>query len=632
MEHRLCIVGGGPRATYVLQHMLAAWQARPLQGQLRVCLVEPAEFGAGATYRTSQPDFLRLNTIAAQVTAYPDDTVVTPLVGPRGPTLHQYYRTPCNGMAADAYPSREQTGRYLAEVFKKMVTEVPSSVTVECRRTSAVDMRRTHDGQWNIQLGDGQEVRCDAAVLAVGGTASAQMDAAILANELGIPQTAADQHLLPHPYPIEQILPRLRPGETVGILGLGLTALDIIRACTVGRGGTFQRYRGELRYLPCGDEPRLVAWSRTGLPLLARAVNQKSIDQKVEAQFLTEETIDKLRRERQRRFGSPKLDFVLDLLPLLVCEMAEAFERAKARRRRNVAGLGRKPSRFHWQRLVWPISSKALRSADSFESFFLKYLRSDIAEALQGNLSSPVKSACDVIRDLRDKLRYAVEFGSLTPDSQRWFDTEFTPIHNRLAVGPPVEATEEFLALVQAGIVDPFCGPNPRLQWDARSGSLSLCPTGFEGPARELSVVVNARIGATDVARTASPLVRSLIAEGHMVPYVNTLNGTAYRPGGIAVTDIYRVINRHDRAHASLFATGAITDGCTWYSQVLARPFVNSRSMRDAATVAQALWEYFAGRSSVRTNGAAVNGHPSADKNLNQQVELPKAEPIPALT
>src|SRR5260370_2126756 len=106
MEHRLCIVGGGPRATYVLLHMLAAWEARPLQARLRIHMIEPVEFGAGAIYCTSQPDYLRLNTIVSQVTAYPDDTVVSPLPLLKGPTLYEWSRTPHNGVAVYSFSSR----------------------------------------------------------------------------------------------------------------------------------------------------------------------------------------------------------------------------------------------------------------------------------------------------------------------------------------------------------------------------------------------------------------------------------------------------------------------------------------------------------------------------------------------
>jgi uncharacterized NAD(P)/FAD-binding protein YdhS len=642
MEHRLCIVGGGPRGTYVLLNMLTAWRTRPLSGRLRIDIVEPVEFGAGAIYHTRQPDFLRLNTIISQVTAYPDDTVLSPLPKLQGPTLYEWYRTGDNGLADDSYPSRRDTGRYLASVFRELVDDAPSSVTIECHRTTAVDMHKTDRNEWHIHLDDGKKLTCHAAVLAVGCAACTQTESAILANTFGIPRSLAEERFVARPYPIEATLARVKSRETIGILGLGLTALDIIRACTVGRGGKFVREGSKLRYLAGGDEPHIVAWSRSGLPLMARAANQKPIDQKVQARFLTEETIDGLRQERLLAAGTTKLDFLEDLLPLLLREMEDAYEAALASEAAvpEHNGCHEHPpathvngcNSFNWQQLVSPLPSDALQSEDAFKAFFLDYVRHDIAEAHRGNMSSPVKSACDVIRDLRDKLRYAVEFGGLTPDSHRFFDLEFSALHNRLAVGPPVEAIEELLALIEAGIVDPFCGPAPRLKWDSDKGQLNLHPSAFSGPCRELSVIVNARLLPTDVTTTSTPLVRNMLAGGHIVPYQNALNGTMYRPGGISVTDSYQVIDKDAQAQENLFAIGALTEGCTWYSQVLARPYVNSRSMRDAASVALSLWEYFAGRAKVRTDSPNLNGHRTHLMKETQEVELDSVESTPALT
>jgi hypothetical protein len=414
--------------------------------------------------------------------------------------------------------------------------------------------------------------------------------------------------MIARPFPIDGTLSRLEPGKSVGVIGLGLTALDIIRGCTFGRGGKFLREKGRLRYVRSGNEPHIVAWSRCGLPLMARGVNQKPIDEKVQGRFLTDETLDKLRSEKLRASGTAKLDFGLDVLPLLVQEMAHACETTAALTHAEAVQApscsAENSPAFQWAQLASPVPSSALRTEYKFKSFFLDYLRGDIAEALRGNMTSPVKSACDIIRDLRDTIRYAVEFGGLTPDSHRIFVTGFTPLHNRLAVGPPVEALEELLALVEAGVVDPYCGPQPRLHSDSQSGRLSLRPSAFCGPSRELSVVVNARIPPTDVTTTSYPLIRNLLDEGHMVPYENALNGTVFRPGGIAVTKSYKVIDKNARSHDNLFAVGAITEGCTWYSQVLARPYVNSRSMRDAASIAQSIWEYFAGKDKVRVQSA----------------------------
>src|SRR5260370_35555521 len=122
MEHRLCIVGGGPRATYVLLHMLAAWEARPLQARIHIHMIEPVEFGAGAIYCTSQPDYLRLNTIVSQVTAYPDDTVVSPLPLLKGPTLYEWSRTPHNGVAGVFFSSPPHNRRVLCARLLRSLT------------------------------------------------------------------------------------------------------------------------------------------------------------------------------------------------------------------------------------------------------------------------------------------------------------------------------------------------------------------------------------------------------------------------------------------------------------------------------------------------------------------------------
>ena len=417
MEHRLCIVGGGPRATYVLLNVIAAWGARPLRARLRIHVIEPIQFGAGVIYCTSQPGYLRLNTIASQVTAYPDDTVASSLPLLKGPTLYEWYRTPDKGLTADSYLSRPETGRYFAAVFRELLQRIPpASITIECHCTVVTRMEQRHGDEWTVHLSNGHELPCDAVVLAKGCVASATHPAS-LAEEFGLPQSVAEERMIGRPFPIEGTLRRLEPGKTIGIIGLGLTALDIIRGCTFGRGGKFLREQGRVRYLPSGDEPHIVAWSRCGLPLMARGVNQKPFDEKVQGRFLTDDVLDRLRSEKIRTSGTDNLDFGHDVLPLLVQEMTHAYETA-AVLQNGQAGHG--PDRsaenlpaFPWAQLTCPVLSSALRSENEFKSFFLDYLRWDIAEAHRGNMTSPIKAACDMIRDLRDRIRYAVEFGGL---------------------------------------------------------------------------------------------------------------------------------------------------------------------------------------------------------------------------
>ncbi|WP_278255872.1 hypothetical protein [Nocardioides convexus] len=52
--------------------------------------------------------------------------------------------------------------------------------------------------------------------------------------------------------------------------GLGLTFYDSLALLTEGRGGRYVDDGTALRYLPSGNEPLIVAGSRSGVPLRAR--------------------------------------------------------------------------------------------------------------------------------------------------------------------------------------------------------------------------------------------------------------------------------------------------------------------------------------------------------------------------
>src|SRR5437764_1446423 len=102
-----------------------------------------------------------------------------------------------------------------------------------------------------------------------------------------------------------------------------------------------------------------------------------------------------MRSEKLRTSGTAKLDFGHDVLPLLVQEMAHAYETAAALQNGQAAqapGLSAENlPPFQWASLTCPVPGSALQTEDAFKSFFLDYLRRDIAEARRGNMISPVK-------------------------------------------------------------------------------------------------------------------------------------------------------------------------------------------------------------------------------------------------
>src|SRR5207245_2249936 len=104
-------------------------------------------------------------------------------------------------------------------------------------------------------------------------------------------------------------------GQTVAIGGFGLSAMDVLSCLTVGRGGQFRRDQGEIAYLPSGREPRIVMYSRSGVPCRARPLVTR-FEISYDPLVFTPAAIDGLRERR----GGPTapLDFQADVMPLIL--------------------------------------------------------------------------------------------------------------------------------------------------------------------------------------------------------------------------------------------------------------------------------------------------------------------------
>ncbi|WP_252898178.1 hypothetical protein [Apilactobacillus ozensis] len=78
-------------------------------------------------------------------------------------------------------------------------------------------------------------------------------------------------------YPAEQDLSKIKASENVIIRGLGLSFNDYVSLLTIGRGGKFVKDGENLKYIPSGNEPRIIAGSRRGVPYFPKAISQKKI-------------------------------------------------------------------------------------------------------------------------------------------------------------------------------------------------------------------------------------------------------------------------------------------------------------------------------------------------------------------
>ena len=306
----IAIVGAGPRGTGMLERIAASVpELLPRVGALDVHLIDPYPAGAGRIWRHEQSPLLAMNSMAADVTMFTDDSVRCdgPIVS--GPSMWDWAQDLREGrlpgedvadlgpelaaelraLTAATFPSRRLQSAYLGWVLRHVIADLPAGVRVhvhECRATGLTD-----DGAAQlVHLDGGAILRVDAVVLASGHLDATPTDAEL---DLAARAAAAGLRYLPPEQTTDSDLSGIEPGEPVIVRGTGLAFVDLVVLLFEGRGGRYEPGPdGELRYVPSGREPVLHVGSprgslyhakteyalRGGRPTLPRFLGPEAVD------------------------------------------------------------------------------------------------------------------------------------------------------------------------------------------------------------------------------------------------------------------------------------------------------------------------------------------------------------------
>lgn len=603
---RVAVVGSGPRGIAVLERVVARLAEAPACRPVELYLIDAVEVGAGRIWRTDQPGWFLMNTVAGEVTMFSGPADDGGARAGAGPTLAQWWQADdphCPG--PNGYAPRSVYGRYLRFVTGTLARCLPEGVTLHQLRATVIGL--TGNGHTRtLRLADGTELVAEAVVLATGHPVTELADDQRPLAEFATGRT--DLRYLRGDSASDIPLTELSPDWTVGILGLGLSYYDVITALTVGRGGEFTEVDGELRYRPCGREPRLVAGSRSGVPMLARGDNQKAPGFRYRPALFTHDRIGALR-------ARGRLDFDRDVAPWLLAEVrlvyygtelrarfgadAEELFRTEASTASGVPDIERLARRFgvgdlpplRLDALARPFSGRCFAGRAEFDAALCALLRADIAEARRGNVAGPLKAALDTIRDTRAVLRRAIDFAGLTPASHRHdFLARFVPIASALSAGPPRLRVRQTLALIESGVLR-LIGPDARFTVDRQANRFRVSSARVAGASVPLDAVVDARVPVPDVRRDPAPLTRALYTRGRWCSYVNRGAGERFDTGGVAVTpDSFHPINAAGNPDPAVFVLGIPTEHTRWFTQVgSGRPGPWGEFTQDADTIAAAV-------------------------------------------
>ncbi|KUM99133.1 FAD-binding protein [Streptomyces yokosukanensis] len=616
------VIGAGPRGLSVVERLCANGAE---SGQPTVIhVVDPYLGTGGRVWHTVQPAELLMNTVASQVTMFTDPSVTCEGPISPGPSLYEWaksvvpaapsgtvpdrVRDEAADLGPDTYPSRAFYGHYLAWVVDHLVGAAPQHISVRLHRNRAVRLTETETSAQVLTLDDGTGLLLDCVVLAQG---HADMPVPV-GTELSALRKHARAHGLGYlspGNPAEADLAFVGPGEQVALRGLGLNFFDVMALLTVGRGGEFHRADDTLHYRPSGKEPRILAGSRRGVPYHARGENQKGPFGRHMPAVLTPARIAALRERRQ---NGEQVDFQRHIWPLIDREVtavyyatlisrrlgpgdAKAFlaeyttlpvSRLKDEEALRRYGIG-PGEHWDWDRIARPYGDRFFADPAEYQHWLLGYLRRDVAEARDGNVGSPLKAALDVLRDLRNEVRLAVDHAGITGESYRdGLQSWYTPLNAFVSIGPPLSRIEELIALIEAGVVE-MVGPG--MQVTAAPDGFVVSSGAVPGPGRLVTSLIEARLPDFDIRRTTDPLLRELVQRGACRPYlIPTGTDGHVETGGLAVTPRpNRLVDAAGQPHPYRFAYGVPTEAAHWATAAGIRPGVDSVILGDADAIAR---------------------------------------------
>lgn len=580
---RVAIVGLGPRGLCVLERFVAALRAQP-QARLHIDCYDPRPPGAGL-HEVDQPDYLMLNTIAGQLTVFPEGPADGPdflawchaldiRLDERG-----HPRTDGRPVSHGDFLPRRLLARYLIDSHVRLITGGPPNLSIAHHSRAVIDCRARTDAPGHcLVTDDGAQQDVDAVFLTLGHTGMLHQP-----NDLPRALPAA---------PLPDVLNGITPGSQVAVVGLGLTAMDVVASLTEGRGGRHV-HDGEYQqhYVRSGHEPSICLYSSSGQPFHARPHWHGSADYPWRPTFLTRYAIDTLRA----RTPDHRLDFERDLLPLLKDEMRAAWYRCLGRIKGQAAAkhievllANAVNDRDAFDQLakayrpfepaVWLATDGWRGQRDLYPAWLRSQLLADLRESRRGIGYSPIKAALEVWRQARDLLRHAVDGRGLTEDSARGFYNRWAALSNRLVGGPQKERHEDLIALIDAGVVRVL--PPMRAEPTERGYVLVAPEVPNDDAGIEVDHVIAAWLPASRLRASGSPLLNALLACGELRP------AGAPPLDGIEVDPFGRTVRADGHVQPRLWALGPNVEGSTFYNHYVATVDPQCRCTLDAQLAA----------------------------------------------
>ncbi|MFJ5297155.1 FAD/NAD(P)-binding protein [Pseudomonas sp. NPDC088368] len=568
---KIGIVGCGSRGLTVLERLCAL--AGEGERRVEINVFDPHRPGPGL-HSVEQPEYLMLNTVASQISMFPDQAALGGLTGRQGPNFYEWclrFKSAERVVKPNEFLPRSWLGEYLAWTYDEVIRTLPEQVQVIHHARTVDNVNYTDQGRFELSTGV-KKHRVDWLLITVGHAENWN-------SAPPITQRTTRLKAYPQPYSLQTI----SSTDAVGVEGLGLAAMDVVAGLTIGRGGRFVQEPDGLRYQASGQEPQVFMYSRSGLPYRTRPdITPHRVG--APALIFTLSAVANLRARHP-----DGLDFEAQVLPLLKAEMlAEYFGMVAAQQGDSALRIKTEVATAFYQGEIEakhrelaelfevpllvdsvynPRSMAAL--VDKYQGWVEAFIRDDLQESILDLDHSPIKAAVEVWRSCREQLRRVVDNRGLTPTSHTVFFNKYAPLVNRMVAGPQKERHQELLALAEAGVIQWV--HSTHVIYNPENGAVSVAL----GDGRTLVLDASVHAHGSDARKADGhpAIIRQLRAAGIIHSAAEDVEG------------VY--VDSHGKAQHHLWITGPIVEGATYYNHYVPSSGSYSRAFVDADRIAR---------------------------------------------
>jgi uncharacterized NAD(P)/FAD-binding protein YdhS len=594
MAERIAIIGTGPRGISVIERIASKLAERQALRPLIIYAVDSVEVGCGRIWRTDQPDWFIMNTRCRNATMFPNAPDKGAWRPGYGPTFQEWWRqVDTNYPGPTGLAPRGLYGKYLKFVLDIIELNLPSNMYLNRVEDQVIDIAEQAN-EYVLKFESGRDaLHVDRLVVCTGyPQREKEKSAANIAGSSTRHVTCFD---VLETFQSGLSLPPDLSGHVVGIRGLGLSFYDVLSDLTIGRGGTYVYEDDTVRYVPSGNEPKLiVAGSRSGLPLPMRARADRPANLGYLPHFFTETLVARIRSNGQVCFRSTYLPWItaeINLVYLekilgsdLHCQFRAKLDAIKVTSDTIMRVMSELAQPYGVDKLLdiedlaAPFKGVSFSSQDDFRQAVISVISDDIARSEAGEFTDPIKAALDVLRFTRPIIRKAVDLGGLTMPSHHEFIKKIAPAIAFLSTGPAPTRAKQLLALVQCGILD-LLGPS--VNFREQNGSRIVASSDMVKDYNvETDIFIDAYVSAPNVDLDENPVIRSLADKGILKNFMGV--------GGVEVTSKpFHPITCNGEIKNRIHVLGIPTESARWFLHVgLAEPGLWDEFIDDADAIA----------------------------------------------